>query len=199
MARGLLEDNHEWRICLKKAIAIQSRMVCCWYKRTLPISSLTPDQPPRATLQYIKYYYVIFDYFQLASETPDPNNQDCRDRDASVTGCIYSIEYPSKSLILISEDSSGDKCNLYFWTVIQLRILLESYSTPVTLIVDQDLLSRVLSKYNRAVHCVCSRLHITLLLKYVGTSGEPLESIQCPELSPTPSTGAYQKTECFRK
>jgi len=43
MARGLLEDNYEWRICLKKAIAIQSRIVCCWYKRTLSMSSLIPD------------------------------------------------------------------------------------------------------------------------------------------------------------
>ena len=28
IVRGLLEDNHEWRICLEKAIAIQPRMVC---------------------------------------------------------------------------------------------------------------------------------------------------------------------------
>ena len=125
MARGLLEDNHEWRICLKKAIAIQSRIVCCWYKRTLSMSSLIPDQPPRATLQYIKYYIVIFDYFQLASKTPNPNNQDCKDRDIPVLEYIYSIEYLSNSLILISEDSPRGECNLYFQTVIYLRILLE--------------------------------------------------------------------------
>ena len=29
MARGLLEDNYEWRICLEKAIAIQPGMACC--------------------------------------------------------------------------------------------------------------------------------------------------------------------------
>jgi len=28
MARGLLENDHEWRICLKEAIAIQPGMVC---------------------------------------------------------------------------------------------------------------------------------------------------------------------------
>jgi len=28
MARGLLEDDHEWRICLEEAIAIQPRMAC---------------------------------------------------------------------------------------------------------------------------------------------------------------------------
>jgi len=28
MARGLLEDDHEWRICLEKAIAMQPRMAC---------------------------------------------------------------------------------------------------------------------------------------------------------------------------
>jgi len=30
MARGLLEDNHEWRICLEEAIAIQSGIACHW-------------------------------------------------------------------------------------------------------------------------------------------------------------------------
>jgi len=30
MARGLLEDDHEWRICLKEAIAMQPGMVYCW-------------------------------------------------------------------------------------------------------------------------------------------------------------------------
>ena len=29
MARGLLEDDHEWRICLEEAIAMQPGMVCC--------------------------------------------------------------------------------------------------------------------------------------------------------------------------
>jgi len=28
MARGLLEDDHEWRICLEEAIAMQPRMAC---------------------------------------------------------------------------------------------------------------------------------------------------------------------------
>jgi len=28
MARGLLEDDHKWRICLEKAIAIQPGMAC---------------------------------------------------------------------------------------------------------------------------------------------------------------------------
>ena len=28
MARGLLEDDHEWRICLEKAIAMQPEMIC---------------------------------------------------------------------------------------------------------------------------------------------------------------------------
>jgi len=29
MARGLLEDDHEWRICLEEAIAIQPRIAYC--------------------------------------------------------------------------------------------------------------------------------------------------------------------------
>jgi len=28
MARGLLEDDHKWRICLEKAIVIQPGVVC---------------------------------------------------------------------------------------------------------------------------------------------------------------------------
>ena len=28
MARGLLEDNHKWIICLEEAIAMQPRMAC---------------------------------------------------------------------------------------------------------------------------------------------------------------------------
>jgi len=28
MAMGLLEDDHEWRICLEEAITIQPRMAC---------------------------------------------------------------------------------------------------------------------------------------------------------------------------
>jgi len=30
MARGLLEDDHEWRICLEEAIAMQPVMACRW-------------------------------------------------------------------------------------------------------------------------------------------------------------------------
>ena len=30
IARGLLEDDHEWRICLEEAIAIQPGMACHW-------------------------------------------------------------------------------------------------------------------------------------------------------------------------
>ena len=30
MARGLLEDDHEWRICLEEAIAMQPGIACCW-------------------------------------------------------------------------------------------------------------------------------------------------------------------------
>ena len=30
MARELLEDNHEWRICLEEAIAIQPGVACHW-------------------------------------------------------------------------------------------------------------------------------------------------------------------------
>ena len=31
MVKELLENDHEWRICLKEAIAIQSGVACCWF------------------------------------------------------------------------------------------------------------------------------------------------------------------------
>ena len=40
MARGLLEDDHEWRICLEEAIAMQPGMACC---RLLAVILLTDD------------------------------------------------------------------------------------------------------------------------------------------------------------
>ena len=30
MVRGLLEDDHEWRICLEEAIAMQPGVACHW-------------------------------------------------------------------------------------------------------------------------------------------------------------------------
>ena len=40
MARGLLEDDHEWRICLEEAIAMQSRMAC---RQLLAVILLTDE------------------------------------------------------------------------------------------------------------------------------------------------------------
>ena len=40
MARGLLEDDHEWRICLEEAIAIQPGMV---YRQLLVVILLTDE------------------------------------------------------------------------------------------------------------------------------------------------------------
>ena len=40
MARGLLEDDHEWRICLEEAITMQPRMAC---RRLLAVILLTDE------------------------------------------------------------------------------------------------------------------------------------------------------------
>ena len=40
MARGLLEDDHKWRICLEEAIAMQPGMACC---RLLAVILLTDE------------------------------------------------------------------------------------------------------------------------------------------------------------
>ena len=40
MARGLLKNDHEWRICLEEAIAMQPRMAC---RRLLVVILLTDE------------------------------------------------------------------------------------------------------------------------------------------------------------
>jgi len=40
MARGLMEDDHEWRICLEKAIAMQPRIA---YHQLLAVILLTDE------------------------------------------------------------------------------------------------------------------------------------------------------------
>ena len=40
MTRGLLEDDHEWRICLEEAIAMQPEMAC---RRLLAVILLTDE------------------------------------------------------------------------------------------------------------------------------------------------------------
>ena len=40
MAKGLLEDDHEWRICLEEAIAMQPGMAC---RRLLAVILLTDE------------------------------------------------------------------------------------------------------------------------------------------------------------
>jgi len=52
MARGLLEDDHEWRICLKEAIAIQPRMAC---RRLLAVILLTDE---------VAELHVLWDQFK---------------------------------------------------------------------------------------------------------------------------------------
>ena len=52
MVRGLLEDDHEWRICLKEAIAIQSGVACCW----LLVVILLTDE--------VAEPYVLWDQFK---------------------------------------------------------------------------------------------------------------------------------------
>jgi len=50
MARGLLEDDHEWRIYLEEAITIQSRIVC---HQLLAVILLTNTKP-----------YLLWDQFK---------------------------------------------------------------------------------------------------------------------------------------
>jgi len=52
IARGLLEDDYEWRICLEETIAIQPGVACCW----LLVVILLTDE--------VAEPYVLWDQFK---------------------------------------------------------------------------------------------------------------------------------------
>ena len=82
MARGLLEDDHEWRICLEEAIAIQPRVV---YRQLLAVILLTDkvaepyvlwDQFKTELYNDVKYKLCYMSHYQADQEIPEDDVYD---------------------------------------------------------------------------------------------------------------------------
>jgi len=70
IVRGLLKDDHEWRICIEKAIAMQSEIVCCWLLAVILLtdkvakSHLLWDQFKTGLCDDIKHKLHHMNYYQ---------------------------------------------------------------------------------------------------------------------------------------
>jgi len=82
MARGLLEDDHKWRICLEKAIAMQPRMAC---HRLLAVILLTNevaepyllwDQFKAGLYNDVKHRLHHMNHYQADQEIPEDDVYD---------------------------------------------------------------------------------------------------------------------------
>jgi len=82
MARGLLEDDHKWRICLKEAIAIQPRIAC---RRLLAVILLTNevakphllwDQFKAGLCDNVKHKLYHINHYQADQEIPEDDIYD---------------------------------------------------------------------------------------------------------------------------
>jgi len=76
MAKGLLEDDHEWKICLEEAIAMQPEMACC---RLLAVILLTDkvaeshllwDQFKAGLCDNVKHKLHHMNHYQADQEIP---------------------------------------------------------------------------------------------------------------------------------
>ena len=82
MARGLLEDDHEWRICLEEAIAIQPRVA---YRQLLAVILLTDKvaEPHVLWNQFkarlcddVKHKLCYMSHYQANQEIPEDDVYD---------------------------------------------------------------------------------------------------------------------------
>ena len=77
MARGLLEDNHEWRICLEEAIAMQPGMACCQLLAVILLTDevaephLLWDQFKAGLCDDVKHKLHHMNYYQADQEIPE--------------------------------------------------------------------------------------------------------------------------------
>jgi len=82
MARGLLEDNHKWRICLEKAIAMQSGIVCHWLLAVILLTDevaepyLLWDQFKTGLCDYVKHKLLHMNHYQADQEIPEDDVYD---------------------------------------------------------------------------------------------------------------------------
>jgi len=74
MARGLLEDDHEWKICLKEAIAMQPGMTCHWLLAVILLTDevaephLLWDQFKAGLCDDVKHKLYYMNYYQADQE-----------------------------------------------------------------------------------------------------------------------------------
>ena len=82
MARGLLEDDHEWRICLEEAIAMQPGIACC---QLLAVILLTDevaephvlwDQFKAGLCDDVKHKLHYMNHYQADQEIPEDDVYD---------------------------------------------------------------------------------------------------------------------------
>jgi len=82
MARGLLEDDHEWRICLEEAVAMQPGMTC---RQLLAVILLTDevaephllwDQFKAGLCDDVKHKLHHINHYQADQEIPEDDVYD---------------------------------------------------------------------------------------------------------------------------
>ena len=82
LQRELLEDDHEWRICLEKAIAMQPGMACHWLLAVILLTDkvaephLLQDQFKARLCDDVKHKLHHVNYYQADQEIPEDNVHD---------------------------------------------------------------------------------------------------------------------------
>jgi len=82
MARGSLEDDHEWRICLEEAIAIQPGIAYCWLLTVILLtnevaeSHLLWDQFKAGLCDDVKHKLYHMNHYQTDQEILEDNVYD---------------------------------------------------------------------------------------------------------------------------
>jgi len=82
MARGLLEDDHEWRICLEEAIAMQPRIACHWLLAVILLTDevaephLLWDQFKAGLCDDVKHKLHHMNHYQADQEIPEDDIYD---------------------------------------------------------------------------------------------------------------------------
>ena len=82
MARGLLEDDHEWRICLEKAIAMQPEMICYQLLAVILLTDkvakphLLQDQFKAGLCDDVKHKLYHMNHYQADQEIPEDDVYD---------------------------------------------------------------------------------------------------------------------------
>ena len=82
IAKGLLEDDHEWKICLEEAVVIQPGIACCWLLVVILLTDevtepyILWDQFKTGLCDDIKHKLCQMNYFQADQEIPEDDIYD---------------------------------------------------------------------------------------------------------------------------